>query len=261
MINRGIMKALLKETGKTPQRIYQMIKDKKKEYNYTIPKEMAAYLVAAEIGIDISKILPEEELAKLRDLKETKMVVREKRGVIEKPPAEITIDVVREFQVVDPFLPKKLINDAVQMAKIYPILYLFENSVRNLIQIVLQQKYGSNWWDSKVPNGVKQDVEKRLLKEEANRWHGKRGAHKIFYTNIGDLNSIISTNWDDFKDIFPNQAWIKSRIDEIELSRNIIAHNNPLSDRDIKRLKLYFGDWVKQIKECKAIKKMSEEIA
>jgi len=252
MINKEIMKALLKETGKTPQRVYQMIEDKKKEYHYTIPKEMAAYLVAAEIGIDISKILPEEELAKLRDLKETKIVVREKRGPVEKkPPEEITIDVAKEFRIVDPLMPKRLITEANEMARVYPIVYLFENSVRNLVQIVLEKKYGSNWWGSKVQLAVKQEVERRLAKEKENPWHGKRGAHKIFYTNIGDLNSIITTNWSDFKGFFPNQAWIRSRIDEIEFSRNIIAHNNPLANRDINRLKLYFGDWINQIKSVK----------
>lgn len=96
---------------------------------------------------------------------------------------------------------------------------------------------------------MKKEVEERLLKEKENRWHGKRGVHKIFYTNIGDLNSIVSMNWADFKDMFPSQAWIKSRVDEIEFSRNIVAHNNPLSDHDIKRLKIYFEDLLKQTRE------------
>lgn len=248
MINREIMKALREKTGrKTPQRIYQMIRQKKKEYNYTITTEMAAYLLAADYGIDVSKILPEEELAKLRTLRETKIVVKE--GKEKKLPQEITIDVVKEFRVRDPFLPKRMIEEAKDMAKVYPIVYLFENSVRNLIKIVLEKKYGQNWWDNKVPLAVRQEVEKRLVKEKENRWHGKRGAHKIFYTNIGDLNSIITTNWKDFEELFPSQAWIKSRIDEIELSRNVIAHNNPLSERDIKRLKIYFEDWINQIKD------------
>jgi hypothetical protein len=245
------MKLLLERTGVSKQRIYQMIDEEKKEYNYAISKEMAAYLLAAEKGIDISEILPEKELEKLRGLKEARIfITKEKRILEKKAPEQITIDVAKEFQVVDPFLPKKLINEAVEMAKIYPVLYLFENSVRNLIKVVLEKKYGSNWWDTRVPSGVKQEVEKRLLKEKENRWHGKRGVHKIFYTNIGDLNSIISNNWADFEDMFLSQAWIKSRIDEIEFSRNVVAHNNPLSDHDIKRLKIYFEDWIKQIKEC-----------
>jgi hypothetical protein len=248
MINKEIMKALCEKTGKTPQRVYQMIKEKKREYNYTITREMATYLLAAEYDIDVSEILPEEELEKLRNLPETKIVIKE--GKVKNLPREINISITKKFPVIDPFLPNKLIREANEMANVYPVVYLFENSVRNLIRIVLENKYGSAWWEDKVPLVVKQEVEKRLKKERENRWHGKRGAHKIFYTNIGDLNSIITTNWKDFKDLFPNQTWIKSRIDEIEVSRNIIAHNNPLSDRDIKRLKLYFEDLVNQLKEC-----------
>jgi hypothetical protein len=255
MINKKVMKALMEKTNKSLQRIYQMIEEKKKEYDYTITREMAANLLAAELGIDISKILSEEELTKLRGLKETKILVSEKKKLVEsKTPRQIIIDVTREFRVIDPFLSEKLINEAISMARVYPIVYLFENSIRNLIQITLEKKYGSEWWNIAVPQSVRQEVERRLAKEKENRWHSKRGAHKIFYTNIGDLNSIISANWSDFREFFPNQAWIKSRIDEIELSRNIIAHNNPLSDREIKRLKLYFEDWIKQIGECEIIK-------
>lgn len=252
MIPKEIRKALIEKTGKTPQRIYQMIKEKKKEHRYTISREMAAYILAAEKGIDISKILPEDELAKLRELGMSETPIGKKeRKVLEKErtPQQIVIDIAKEFRVVDPFLPKKLVTEAVEMAKVYPIVYLFENSVRNLIQIVLEKKYGPNWWD-KVPQRVKREIAKRMRKEKENRWHGKRGIHEIFYTTIGELNSIIITNWPDFKKIFPNEAWIKSRIDEIEFSRNIIAHNNPLAERDIKRLKLYYGDWIRQIKEC-----------
>jgi hypothetical protein len=260
MIPREIRNALMEKTGKTIRRIYQMIQEKKKEYKYTISKEMAAYILAAEKGIDISKILPEEELAKLRELRISEApIIKKERKVPEqkRAPQQIVIDIAKEFRIVDPFLPKKLITEAIEMAKIYPIIYLFENSVRNLIRTVLGKKYGANWWDIKVPQRVKREVAKRTKKEKKNRWHGKRGAHEIFYTTIGELESIIVTNWLDFRNVFPNEAWIKSRIDEIEISRNIIAHNNPLSDRDIGRLKLYYEDWIRQVKECDVIKEMS----
>jgi len=55
MINKDIMKLLLEKTRVTPQRVYQMIEDKKALYSYSISKETASYLVAAENGIDISK--------------------------------------------------------------------------------------------------------------------------------------------------------------------------------------------------------------
>jgi len=84
-----------------------------------------------------------------------------------------------------------------------------------------------------------------------NPWHGKRGSAPIFYTLIDDLKSIIKNNWGDFASLFPNQTWIDTRIGEIERSRNIIAHNNPLAKRDIDRIKLYFEDWEAQVKTIK----------
>ena len=69
----------------------------------------------------------------------------------------------------------------------------------------------------------------------------------IFYTDIDDLKSIIAANWLDFKEIFPNFQWVVGKIEEIEMSRNIIAHNNPLEERDVTRLKLNLEDWIMQI--------------
>jgi len=36
----------------------------------------------------------------------------------------------------------------------------------------------------------------------------------------------------------PMAQWATGKVDEIEMSRNIIANNNPLEDRDILHLKL-----------------------
>lgn len=41
---------------------------------------------------------------------------------------------------------------------------------------------------------------------------------------LGNLGQIVIANWDDFSDIIPNQAWLMSRMDDLEMSRNIIMH-------------------------------------
>ena len=58
-------------------------------------------------------------------------------------------------------------------------------------------------------------------------------------------------NWDYFKKYLPNLEWIKVRINEIEISRNVVAHHNPLKTNDIRRIRLYFHDWINQIKGVK----------
>ena len=90
-------------------------------------------------------------------------------------------------------------------------------------------------------------LKKNIDQEKNQKWHGKRAQHPIFYTFISDLSSIISVNWEDFKDKLPSQGWFSQRIQEIELSRNTIAHFNLLDSRDFERLKVYFFDWIRQI--------------
>ena len=74
-----------------------------------------------------------------------------------------------------------------------------------------------------------------------------RGASDIYYTDFGDLRLIIQANWQDFEDLFPHQNWIVSRLDELESSRNIIAHSNTLDERELTRLKIYLQDWMRQV--------------
>jgi len=80
-----------------------------------------------------------------------------------------------------------------------------------------------------------------------NKWHSERGGHEIFYTDFGDLSSIISRNWEEFKSLFPNPQWIQAKLEDTELSRNIIAHNNPLPTREFDRIELFLDDLRKQL--------------
>jgi hypothetical protein len=248
VINKEIMQLLQDKTKVTLQRIYQMIDDKKQQYSYAISKETAAYLVAAENGIDISKYLKDDELAKVRELKAVSVpAVRPRLSPKEASAKQIVIEIDKGVKIIDPLLPKKLVDDATKMASVYPVVYVFENSVRNLILNVMESRHGEKWWDTKVGPKIKEKVKSRMENEDRNRWHARRGAHAIFYTDIDELKSVITTNWSDFQDIFPDLPWVTGKIDEIEMSRNVIAHNNPLEDRDITRLRLNLEDWIMQI--------------
>jgi len=165
-----------------------------------------------------------------------------------KSNSQLKLELPKGVKIRDPLLPKSIVNDAVKMANVYLEIYLFENSIRNLILKTLEKKHGKNWWKKCVSHPVQNEVTKRIKKEKKNRWHSKRGAHPIYYSNIGDLMSIISKNWNEFKDVIEKeQAWIKLKIEEIEFSRNVIAHNNPLLKDDIQRIEVNFKDWFKQI--------------
>ncbi len=129
----------------------------------------------------------------------------------------------------------------------YLAFFCLENSVRELINDRLAEVHGPDWWDALASSSLRKKVEDRRAKEGVNRWHVQRGAHAINYTDFGDLRSLLQNHWTDFEDLFPDQNWILSRIGELELSRNVIAHSNELDDRELSRLRLYLQDWVKQV--------------
>jgi hypothetical protein len=241
------MDSLKKKTSLSLRAIYKRIQRKKESLGFTVTLEQAAALLASECGIDISKILEPKALAELRALQVQKPQVIEK-AVSKKTIAQPKIlNFASGLQMQDPFLASGVLREAEKMKEVYPIIYVFENSVRNVISLVLTKKYGLDWWDKRVAKPVRDRIQGRIDDETNNPWHGKRGVAPIFYADIKDLQSIIKNNWGDFQSLFPNQNWIEARIGEIERSRNIVAHNNPLCERDIKRVRIYFEDWETQI--------------
>ena len=55
--------------------------------------------------------------------------------------------------------------------RVYPLLYVFENSVRDLIELVLKAKYGNDWWTAAVPLKVREAAE-QLKTDEKDTYHG-----------------------------------------------------------------------------------------
>jgi hypothetical protein len=149
----------------------------------------------------------------------------------------------------DPFIENATFAAAISNAEIYPVIYLFENSVRNFVVAVMKNNFGDNWWEEKVEKintGIQKNVIIRKLAEKEAPWHSGRGADPIYFTDIDDLKKIISTNSAEFRKILAGKydhlgVWI----DEIEKTRNILAHNNPVTKKDRDRLMLYAHDWSK----------------
>ncbi|EAC2498111.1 hypothetical protein IU00_03235 [Listeria monocytogenes] len=55
-----------------------------------------------------------------------------------------------------------------------------------------------------------------LKKGELNKYYSNRSDALIGYTMLGNLTQLI-INWDDFSDIIPSQAWIQSKMDDLEI--------------------------------------------
>jgi Swt1-like HEPN len=98
--------------------------------------------------------------------------------------------------------------------------------------------------------GIRDTVERNKSAEARNRYHSRRNARPIYYTNVGDLATItMSANgWKVFKKLFPSDKWLPSLVEKVEASRNVVAHMNPLQKRDVDRINLNAEDWFAQIK-------------
>lgn len=59
----------------------------------------------------------------------------------------------------------------------------------------------------------------------------------------GHLAQIIVEKWQFFEDIVPSQHWLKQRMDEMEKSRNFIAHSRTLLPSEFQRMYMYIADW------------------
>lgn len=133
-------------------------------------------------------------------------------------------------------------NNALEMARLYAILYCFENEVRALISETLEEKEGADWAD-KLPPKIKQHAEGRIEGALKDSWIEGEKVDLLGFVDFGHLAQIITNKWEYFDDIIPSQHWLKQRMDEIEKSRNFIAHNRMLLPSEFQRLYMYVADW------------------
>lgn len=133
-------------------------------------------------------------------------------------------------------------NSALEMARLYAILFCFENEIRDFIRETLQEKEGPNWLDKLSPS-VKQHAEKRKSIALDDSWLEGEKSDLLGFVDFGHLAMIISNNWEHFEDIVPSQHWLKQRMEELEKARNFIAHNRILLPSEFQRMYMYIADW------------------
>lgn len=140
----------------------------------------------------------------------------------------------------------RILASANRMASVYILVFCLENSARELIADRLRERKGADWWLS-VPARIRTKVEELRSKEKTNRYHTERSTDLLGYTFFGNLAQTIIANWDDFSDLFPDQAWVSSRFNDLELSRNIIMHTGILPEFEVDRVESIARDWMRQV--------------
>ncbi len=133
------------------------------------------------------------------------------------------------------------------MTYAYCLFYCFENSVRELVAQRLEERKGPNWWAVAVPASVQKRIDGKKEEIESNKWHQAVICADINHTLFGDLASIVILQWQEFEELFPSQHWVRVRLNELERSRNVIAHGNLLPQPEIERLEQYLDDWLRQV--------------
>ena len=208
----------------------------------------AAEMFAKKRGFTVVRYLSEKDRETMKNIRITEIKIPAKK----KKKQMRTIIIPNEFKLDDPLLSIKKLNEAKEMASIYPFLYVLENSIRELIDKVMISKYGKDWFTAKAPKGLQDKVKNRMKDEKKNAWHQRRGTRPIDYLDLNQLCPLTrKIEKEVIPDIIPSLEWFQQFIEEIYKSRCVMCHMNPLDKDNIQAVKLRFKQWQKQIKEKK----------
>lgn len=133
-------------------------------------------------------------------------------------------------------------NSALDMARLYALLFCFENEIRDFIRERLDEAEGPDW-QAKLPAKILQFAESRKAVALKDSWLEGQKTDILGFADFGQLGQIIVAKWDCFKDVIPSQHWLSQRMDEIEKARHFVAHNRLLLPSEFARLYMYIADW------------------
>lgn len=144
-------------------------------------------------------------------------------------------------------LDDHFVAQARRMATVYTAIAAFEQTVRDLVQRVMLEEAGADWWDTKVSSGIRAKAKKRQEDEAKHRFHTQRGDDPISFIDFGDLLNVMRANEAAFEPFWPSPEWARGIFDAVERSRNVIMHSGLLDLEDIERVGMNIRDWVRQV--------------
>jgi hypothetical protein len=191
--------------------------------------------------------MKDKNITRLKTMVFNGLLAQEDLKVLENNGLGIHVPLSPIAKIAETDFSPTLINEADRMASVYALFYCIENAVRELIDSRLNERHGPGWWDICVGEGIKKMANGLKEKEEKNKYHVPRSSELIGYTLFGSLSLLIINKWEDFSDLFPDQHWVTSRLNDLELSRNIIMHTGLLPELEIERIQSIARDWVRQV--------------
>lgn len=264
--NAKLRNALLDHLGITQQALSARAQKKNRAHQLSTPESI--YLIADDEGLTLADYLGPEELERARKVIRDARAVGVTAGSASKPkPARrskgvnervIRFPSGRKFDVS--LLGPGKISEAVDMAGVYPLLYLLENSMRELVSEVLEENYGADWWEkaftsAKAKAVVRKASERMQSEATMRKWHQRRGDHPIYYVDLDDIGCLIfSKKADFFPDPLSDDGWFSNFIKELVASRNVLCHMNPLDKNNMDDLEVKYNRWHKLVKEYRSNK-------
>ena len=259
--DRRLLADLLKRLRVTPQALSQ--RRQRLQKLVAMPVDIATYIIAHREGMRIDRYLDHDTIERVNRVeeqlraKESAAVVPARTTPSTKPPSTASAAGRRArrspLSAIDAVLSATQLDNAQRMAEqVYPVLYAFENSVREFLDGHLTAAYGHDWFSDNqiVSKGPRENVERNRKAEDRNRYHSQRTARPIYYTNLDDLSKIVQSTKGCrvFKDLFPRPTWFPELVGRFEVSRYIVAHMNPVTATDVRRLQDGLKEWTDQVK-------------
>jgi hypothetical protein len=258
--NSKLRKDLLAKLQSSPQALSQRRERLKRKV--AMPTDIATYVIAHQQGLRLDRYLDLETIRVvngfIREVEQKGAPVespapmkRDRSRRPSSPPGQATID---RFNVPSGALSASHAKDLDRMAQVvYPVLYIFENSAREFLDGHLSAAFDPKWFDDSkiVSRDVREGVERNRTAEDKNRYHSRRNARPIYYTDLGHLATITESEKGEKLfvkgKLFPRKTWFPELVQSFAVSRNVVAHMNPLPKTDARRLEDKLKEWLGQI--------------
>ncbi|WP_371504348.1 hypothetical protein [Nitrosopumilus adriaticus] len=146
-----------------------------------------------------------------------------------------TIEILQSF-------PEELLKESTDMSDCYQILYCFENDLRKVINDVMYESVGINWWEQCVRPKIREDVVRNQTAEQNSVYYSRK-EDPLYFTTLGDLKEIIIDNYAHFENYFRSKPFVTELLFQINRLRVAVGHNSMLEDMDIDALKQLIERW------------------
>jgi hypothetical protein len=137
-------------------------------------------------------------------------------------------------------------SEAARMSEFYEVFYCLENSIRTLVDDIMIDAEGADWWNSaRVDDDRirKPCVQRR--KKELDSGITVRSDRLLDYTTFGELSQLITDNWALFEPVFNSKSAVSNVSNQLNLLRGPIAHCNATDELEQERLNLAVRTWFK----------------